>query len=364
MTSVYLLGAGINQAIQTHDRKMVLSPPLTNNFFAVARSLHVRFRDYDTLLKPLYDLILEYWHKTISDLEFGEFNLEDCFSFVQLQLLDAELDNDVDKTKQLYKIRYLLIAYFAEVMLEFRDYYQLSPVMLNFGKILHKEKATVITFNYDLFVEDILQNVNGSNGWKLEQSYNIKFDKIFGRQIFTPDTKLIFPSVLKLHGSLNWYRYINQTPNQFITSDKLREIYEPRKNHIILQNLNWFLPVSDTPWTEDQLFVEPITITPVIHKQFYAEGFLYKKVFDVLWKNARDSLSKCKSLVVIGYSFPPTDFHTRKLFLEAFSKNIVTKLVIVNPDPGAAERAKELVRHKETITLPNLGDYVRKYPTI
>jgi hypothetical protein len=105
-------------------------------------------------------------------------------------------------------------------------------------------------------------------------------------------------------------------------------------------------------------------ITPVIHKQFYAEGFLYKKVFDVLWKNARDSLSKCKSLVVIGYSFPPTNFHTRKLFLEVFSKNIVTKLVIVNPDPGAAERAKELVRHKETITLPNLGDYVRKYPTI
>src|SRR5438128_9327908 len=139
MTSVYLLGAGINQAIQTFDRKPVLSPPLTYNFFEVARKLHVRFRDYDTLLKPLYDYILQYWHKTISDLEWGKFNLEDCFSLIQLQLFKAELDNDVNKIKQLYKIQYQLIAFFAEVMSEFRDYYQVSPILLDFGKILHKE---------------------------------------------------------------------------------------------------------------------------------------------------------------------------------------------------------------------------------
>jgi len=363
MTSVYLLGAGINQAIQTFDRKAVLSPPLTYNFFEVARKLHVRFRDYDTLLKPLYDYILEYWHKTISDLECGKFNLEDCFSLIQLQSFEAELDNDVNKIKQLYKIQYQLIAFFAEVMSEFRDYYEVSPILLDFGTILDKEKATVITFNYDLFVEDILQKVKGTNGWKLQNSYNIKFDKIFGRQVL-PDTEIVVPSVLKLHGSLNWYRYVNQTPNQFITPDKLREIYEPRKDHIILQNLNWFLPISDTPWTEDQLFVEPIMITPVIHKQFYAEEFLYKKVFNVLWEIARDSLSRYKSLVVIGYSFPPTDFYTRKLFLEAFSKNILNKLVIVNPDAGAVERTKKLVRYKETITLPNLEEFVRQHSIV
>lgn len=98
-------------------------------------------------------------------------------------------------------------------MSEFREYYQVSPILLDFGKILQKAKATVITFNYDLFVEDVLQNVIGTNGQKLHYSYNIKFDKIFGRQVL-PDTEMVVPSVLKLHGSLNWYRYVNQTPNQ------------------------------------------------------------------------------------------------------------------------------------------------------
>ena len=351
-----MLGAGFNQAIQTSDRKEVVSPPLMTNFFKIARKVHVRFRNYDKLLRPLYDYIFKYWHKTIADLENGEFNLEDCFSFIQLQLIDAELGNDVNEIKNLYIIQYLLIAFLVEVLLEFRDYYRLSHIMLNFGKILLKEKATIITFNYDLFVEDILNYVCGD--WNQVQSYKIKFDKIFGKPGFTTNTKEVVPPVLKLHGSINWYRYVNQTPNQYITSDKLKEIYERRKNHIVLQNVNWFLPITDTPWTEDQLFVQPIMITPVIHKQLHTEEFLYKKVFDVLWKIARDSLSRCKALVVIGYSFPPTDFHTQKLFLEAFSHNIVKKLVIANPDAQAAKKTKELVQYEEVITFPTLEEFV------
>ena len=118
------------------------------------------------------------------------------------------------------------------------------------------------------------------------------------------------------------------------------------KTILVLRNPNWFLPITDTPWTEDQLFVQPIIITPVIHKQLHTEEFVYKKVFDVLWKIARDSISRCKSLVVIGYSFPPTDFHTQKLFLEVFSNNMVKKLVIVNPDAQAAKKTKQLVQYE------------------
>ncbi len=356
--TVYVLGAGVNQAIQTFDRKTVVSPPLMTNFFKIARKVHVRFRDYDALLKPLYDYILKYWHKTIDDLENSEFSLEDCFSFIQLQLIDAELDNDIKKIKYLSKIQYLLIGFFVEVLLEFRDYYKLSPVMLNFGKILYTERATIITFNYDLFVEDILSYLYGNYGWNQVQSYKIKFDKTFGKQGSTSNFREVVPSVLKLHGSVNWYRYVNQTPNQYITSDKLKEIYEARKNHIVLQNLTWFLPISDTPWNEDQLFLEPIMITPVIHKQLHTEEFLYKKVFDVLWKIARDSLSKCKCLVVIGYSFPPTDFHTQKLFLEAFSNNKAEKLVIANPNEEAIKKAKQLVRYDEVLTFRNLEEFI------
>jgi hypothetical protein len=99
--TVYVLGAGVNQAIKTFDRKPVVSPPLMTNFFKIARKVHVRFRDYDTILKALYDYIFKYWHKTKDDLENSEFSLEDCFSFIQLQLIDAQLELNI-QCLQLY----------------------------------------------------------------------------------------------------------------------------------------------------------------------------------------------------------------------------------------------------------------------
>jgi len=60
-----------------------------------------------------------------------------------------------------------------------------------------------------------------------------------------------------------------------------------------------------------------------------------------LWCKAKSSLSKCKSLIIIGYSFAATDFNIRRLFLEAFD-NILNELIIVNPDPKATEETKRM----------------------
>ena len=51
-----------------------------------------------------------------------------------------------------------------------------------------------------------------------------------------------------------------------------------------------------------------------------------------LRRRAKDKLRACGRLVG-GYSFPPTDFATRRLFLEAFSNRTPVELVI-NPDTG------------------------------
>jgi len=109
----------------------------------------------------------------------------------------------------------------------------------------------------------------------------------------------------------------------------------------VLQELVWFLPSSETPFYESQLFVEPIRITLVLYKLFYDEQYIYKKVFNPLWCKAKSSLSKCKSLIIIGYSFAATDFNIRRLFLEAFD-NILNELIIVNPDPKATEETKRM----------------------
>jgi hypothetical protein len=48
---------------------------------------------------------------------------------------------------------------------------------------------------------------------------------------------------------------------------------------------------------------------------------------------------------VIGYSLPPTDFRTRRLFLEAFSDRVpLDKVVVVNPDPTVVGTVHQLTR--------------------
>ena len=86
---------------------------------------------------------------------------------------------------------------------------------------------------------------------------------------------------------------------------------------------------------------------------------IYKKIFTNLWRKARESLSKCESLTIIGYSFPSTDFYTKKLFLESFSKNNKLKeLILVNPDKNICQKVKELCHFDQVVYFENLEKFV------
>ena len=314
---VYLLGAGLNKAITTFQDQG-LSPPLINNLFKVASRLDI-FTDCDQLLSPLYLYIRKYWRKNKSDLENDDFNLEECFTLIQIQLTDAKLNNDTLRTQELLQVEYLLIGYFTEVMSRFKSYCESSSIMTEFGRILYSEKPTIITFNYDTFVESIIEKASGINSapifhdqfqsnvapgsisdlissskwnWNRSLAYGINFDKIQIHDGAIGNRKKFFESdkfyshknnklypwcILKLHGSLNWWRYVDATPNKVISDKELKKIYGSKKEKIVLQDLHVSLPVSLVPWNEDQLYVEPIMITPhrnMIVKNSFIERFL------------------------------------------------------------------------------------------
>lgn len=76
--------------------------------------------------------------------------------------------------------------------------------------------------------------------------------------------------------------------------------------------------------------MEPFVIPPLLYKDFREHPF------PAVWDTALKTLGECETLVVIGYSFPATDFRTRRLFLEAFSEPTLKSLVVVNPDATVA----------------------------
>lgn len=68
------------------------------NFFQEALSMQSRrFGEtpYKETLEPLYAYIQKFWKKSISDLENSDFDLEECFSLMDLQLKEAQDNNNI-----------------------------------------------------------------------------------------------------------------------------------------------------------------------------------------------------------------------------------------------------------------------------
>ena len=103
---------------------------------------------------------------------------------------------------------------------------------------------------------------------------------------------------------------------------------------------------------------ERLLVTPVLYKQ----ELLQTSMFPTLWQRALSELSGCRRLVIVGYSFPPTDFGTKRLFLEAFAdRPPLEELIIVNPDP-ALHLIRRLIHHDgPIISLNNLEAYVAAF---
>jgi hypothetical protein len=85
-------------------------------------------------------------------------------------------------------------------------------------------------------------------------------------------------------------------------------------------------PVID----DKNVYSMPLLIPPIRDKQYLSYG----NIISSLWTKAKNALSECEELYIIGYSFPPTDQVSRILFESALKHNkSIKKIVIWNPKP-------------------------------
>ena len=93
---------------------------------------------------------------------------------------------------------------------------------------------------------------------------------------------------------------------------------------------------GNTHVLSDGTLLEQLIVTPVLNKE------VDKRPFAWIWREAKDKMRGCFRLVVCGYSFPPTDFATRRLFLESFVGGPPDELVVINPNTSVVRRVKSL----------------------
>ena len=117
--TTYILGAGVNLCLEDRDG---LRPPRSLDFFQqVLRHRPLGKEFYVGLLEPLFVFINRYWHSSLQQLRDEPFDLEECFTLIQLQRADAQRSDDREAVVELIRIEYLLTAYFAEYLHLFHD---------------------------------------------------------------------------------------------------------------------------------------------------------------------------------------------------------------------------------------------------
>lgn len=382
----YVIGAGVNQSVKDWEG---LRPPLATNFFQTAlRSRKFSDDDYSERIRPLYEYIEQNWGKTKSHLLAEPLNLEEVFTRLGLQRKEARGPGDEEQRGRLLNVEILLKRFLAEFLADFDDFARDSKTMRTFGQILHRERPAILTFNYDCILEGVLESASGLRTdmprpgvrpsgvggavtdeelsyshckWNRALAYGIRFDEVQlqrpGFPIFVDRTRfyghadntLYSWPLLKLHGSLNWFRYL-QVRRHAVPYEDIPKFPQEKRGAVVLTNEKWWFT---QPPERDGWLLDPLLITPVLKKQ----RDLRHPVFDKLWKRARSELSGCRRLVVIGYSFPRTDSHVRRLFQKAFQAASPDDVIVVNPD-DAPVRTVEGLCHKPALHCPNLDDYV------
>lgn len=152
---------------------------------------------------------------------------------------------------------------------------------------------TIISFNYDLIVENALKNLS------IPYKYGIE-----PKESTSEDIQL-----LKLHGSINW---------GLRTKSASYEVYNTYSD---------LLSSGQSPQI----------VPPTWRKIFTGQ-------LTQVWDKSLNALEKATRIIVIGFSMPETDSHFKYLMASGLQKNVsLREILFINPDKETvASRARTL----------------------
>lgn len=219
----------------------------------------------------------------------------------------------IDFEKKEYKLNQNSLYHVICALMHLTNNYEKNPFRgpskepyTTLARYIKGRNAAVITFNYDNVLEKELELLG--------------VDCNYGIELLNTKQESAFCKMYKLHGSLNWW----------LCKSCLAKFYyvvENLEDYLLLVNINtikWELKFN---CCGNQDFF-PIIIPPTMLK--YAQDIDLMK----LWTSAFESLSKSKTVVIVGYSFPKEDINAINLFKRSVLNNSYLEYIIyINPDP-------------------------------
>lgn len=376
---VFILGAGASHSYSLSPTG--LRPPLARSIISAYASLPIS-EDQHVRVGHVVNYIRD--NRGISPADFYLWS-EDIESFMteiddRIRQLRSVLGDKMSVEQRLqwtgltgayYQVIFLLECVMNEI--------QNGPVSPEYRRMVDQltDDDTVVTFNWDTLLDRALWE---SGRWSPDTGYGVPAGAVFRDEWVRPKEPVPgAPKLVKLHGSVNWlmpYTTYNWQTGEMYTlyddpehlvyvferaiskydtfQDRSRTGYEPfsyfyyppdlpleRNNvpdgyRVIGFNASYDLgDIGEPTRGVNVVHSMPLIIPPTLYKRYD----IYGKVFDALWAEAEDAISRCDELHIVGYSFPRTDVLSRQMIKSALTRrqHLVDKVVLVDPYPREIE---------------------------
>lgn len=313
---VVILGAGVSASCGLPVTKDILRESMERLRCKDPKAAH----DVHSLLRYLYP-----------DFEEGYRNypnIEDFLNLVEMaQTFNSEefLESSTWGPERLKGVKESIIGAVTEHIWDFCGKPKRSWQHLETFFAKHVPLGDVIiTFNWDLTVERVLANLR--KAVPLAHQYS-------------KETQSSHITLLKPHGSINWFR------KEALTKAGVSSQAE-------LDNKIQLIDFSHLLKQRGRIRATPVIVPPVFNKEFSQHS-----VFQKTWASVYRAISSATVLTILGYSLPREDQFSRFVFRRALRNNIRRaekhqqsrlEVIVVNPDETTEGTFARLVGRDNT----------------
>ena len=351
MRTVLIMGAGATRAAKPKAPKET-RPPLDSDFFDIAKRSHPDL--CRQVSSALDDLVGDY-AKQLRE------SLETATTFLYNWALGAPKNSLHHKTfLALLDLLNSVLCRTTEALPLGKNALLHRLIVHEINKVRSPKDLTIITFNYDLVIERVLQEISSSKAhqdtfsfpgcYRMNQLEKTSLIEITGESTFSSeDFEHNGVAVLKLHGSLNWHsKHQSRKP-------KPETLYTADRPLLVANSPN--LPENLTLKKQKTVYLKPIIVPPMSGKK----SVQHVAISD-LWKSAATALKKADRIVIAGYSCPPLDFEAHALLGENMRKNSSKRLYILDQNPEVVPRFMRICGVTHATTYTSISEWIKDDP--
>jgi len=315
--AVVVLGAGATRGAEFVKASKGAEPPLDRDFFTQAQRLSTA-KPRQLVSRLIEDVVATFGNNFALTMEGYLTRLEQL-----AHVIDDYKFRGRPPRNQFVRMR----AHFLQVLAALMDEaIGREPKCAFHTRLVDRLSSsdTILSLNYDWLIDLILKR-HGRSKWNPKIGYGVAVYSNGPRGAGTkywacandagkPDFPTHSVSLLKLHGSLNWFPVpLDQNPPKLALRTRWWH-----------QNGNLTFEIAPPEWNKP------------------TRSGIYVPV----WRQARAALRTAKAIVFIGYSLPETDLPIQALLTVERSPTALALLVVVNPDQVSRRRIRDTLRKR------------------